>query len=71
MRGRNSRLIILESIIADGRFSRLSRYVDLNRWIAVNGGERTEAQWSQPAGRAVRMNSVSYLPLAQRLAICH
>lgn len=71
MRGRNSRLIILESILADGRSSRLSRYVDLNMLIAVNGGERTEAQWSQPAGRAVRVDSASYLPPAQCLAICH
>ena len=43
--GPNSRLIIFESILADGRSSRLSRYADLNMWMAANGQERTEAQW--------------------------
>lgn len=49
VRGLNSRLIIFESILADGHSSRLSRYADLNMWIAVNGRERTEAQWRELA----------------------
>jgi hypothetical protein len=44
-RGPKSRLIILESILAEGRMGRLSRYGDLIMAISANGQERTEAQW--------------------------
>ncbi|KAI1980661.1 hypothetical protein LOZ53_003091 [Ophidiomyces ophidiicola] len=40
-----SRLVVMESILADGRSSRLSRYADMNMFIAVNGLERTATEW--------------------------
>ena len=40
-----SRLIVLESILADGRMGRLSRYGDINMMMTAKGQERTEAQW--------------------------
>lgn len=45
-RGPKSRLIIFESLLTNGRIGRLSRYADLNMWIAANGQERTEEQWN-------------------------
>ena len=40
-----SRLILFESILEEGRMGRLSRYADMNMMIAIGGQERTEAQW--------------------------
>jgi gliotoxin/aspirochlorine biosynthesis O-methyltransferase len=48
-KGPRSRLIIFESILANGRSQRLDQYADLNMWIAVNGQERTESQWRKLA----------------------
>ncbi|KAL3459740.1 O-methyltransferase-domain-containing protein [Aspergillus heterothallicus] len=47
----DSRLVVLESILADGRSSRLSRYGDLTMMVSADGQERTEAQWHSLAGR--------------------
>lgn len=43
--GPASRLVVFESILADGRMGRLSRYGDINMMMTANGQERTEAQW--------------------------
>jgi hypothetical protein len=48
-RGSKSRLIVLESVLTEGRAGRLSRYADLNMWMTINGQERTEAQWNELA----------------------
>ena len=61
-RGHKSRLIILESVLENGRASRLSRYADLNMWIAVNGQERTEAHWKHLA-RSTGWNLNKVYPL--------
>lgn len=45
-RGPKSRLIILESLLEDGRMGRLSRYADLTMMISANGQERNEAEWN-------------------------
>lgn len=45
----NSRLVIMESILADGRSARLSRYADMNMMITANGLERTEQDWKDLA----------------------
>ncbi|MCJ1248059.1 hypothetical protein MMC30_005274 [Trapelia coarctata] len=50
--GAKSRLIILESILTDGRVGRLSRYGDINMMMTANGQERTEGQWRQLAEAA-------------------
>jgi hypothetical protein len=47
----DSRLVVMESILADGQSSRLSRYGDLTMMVSANGQERTEAQWRSLAGR--------------------
>ncbi|KAL4886431.1 S-adenosyl-L-methionine-dependent methyltransferase [Aspergillus karnatakaensis] len=47
----DSRLVVLESILGDGRSSRLSRYADLTMMVSADGQERTEAQWRGLAGR--------------------
>ncbi|KAJ0418005.1 O-methyltransferase-domain-containing protein [Aspergillus carlsbadensis] len=47
----DSRLVVMESILADGRSSRLSRYGDLTMMVSADGQERTEAQWRSLAGR--------------------
>ncbi|KAL4913033.1 O-methyltransferase-domain-containing protein [Aspergillus aurantiobrunneus] len=46
-----SRLVVMESILADGRSSRLTRYADLTMMVSADGQERTEAQWRELAGR--------------------
>ncbi|KAG2417905.1 hypothetical protein HFD88_001004 [Aspergillus terreus] len=46
-----SRLVVLESILADGRSCRLSRYGDLTMMVSADGQERTEAEWRTLAGR--------------------
>jgi len=43
--GPNSRLIVLESVLAKGHSSRLSQYGDINMMMTTNGQERTEEQW--------------------------
>jgi hypothetical protein len=48
--GPKSRLIVLESILADGHSKRLSRYGDINMMMTANGQERTEKQWKELAG---------------------
>lgn len=45
LKGPESRLIIFESILADGRMGRLSRYGDITMMVSANGQERTETQW--------------------------
>lgn len=40
-----SRLVVLESILADGHSGRLSQYGDINMMMTINGQERTEKQW--------------------------
>ncbi|KAF7128642.1 hypothetical protein CNMCM5793_003493 [Aspergillus hiratsukae] len=47
----DSRLVVMESILADGRSSRLSRYADLTMMVSADGQERTEAQWRSLAVR--------------------
>lgn len=47
----DSRLVVMESILADGRSSRLSRYADLTMMVSADGQERTEAQWRSLADR--------------------
>ena len=49
--GPESRLVVLESILEEGRMGRLSRYADLNMMVAVGGQERTEDQWRSLAHR--------------------
>lgn len=44
-----SRLVVLESILADGRSARLSRYGDINMMMTAGGRERTERQWRELA----------------------
>ena len=50
--GEQSRLIVLESILSDGRTGRLSRYGDINMMMTANGQERTEMQWRKLAEEA-------------------
>jgi len=45
IKGPTSRLVILESLLADGRMGRLSRYGDITMMVSANGQERNEAQW--------------------------
>lgn len=50
--GPNSRLVVLESILADGRSARLSRYADMNMLMAANGLERTLNDWEGLAAKS-------------------
>ena len=50
--GEKSRLVLLESILSDGRSGRLSRYGDINMMMTANGQERTETQWRNLAQSA-------------------
>ncbi|KIX09588.1 uncharacterized protein Z518_00668 [Rhinocladiella mackenziei CBS 650.93] len=43
--GPKSRVVVFESILGDGRTSRLSRYGNLNMMVAVGGQERDESHW--------------------------
>lgn len=45
VRGSRSRLVVLESLLSDGRIGRLSRYADITMMVSANGQERTEAEW--------------------------
>jgi hypothetical protein len=48
--GEKSRLVVLESLLADGRMQRLSRYADMTMNVSThNGQERGEAQWRRLA----------------------
>ncbi|EGE04741.1 hypothetical protein TEQG_08680 [Trichophyton equinum CBS 127.97] len=47
--GPDSRLVVLESILSDGQYGRLSRYGDINMMMTANGQERTEEQWQKLA----------------------
>lgn len=58
----SSRLVIMESILADGRYARLSRYADMNMMIAANGLERTEQDWEGLAKKS-GWNIVKIQPL--------
>jgi hypothetical protein len=49
IRGPASRLIILESLLTEGRAGRLSRYADLTMMISAKGQERNETQWKSLA----------------------
>jgi hypothetical protein len=40
-----ARMVIIESVLADGRSSRVWRYGDLIMMATVNGQERTEGEW--------------------------
>lgn len=42
----------MESILADGRYARLSRYADMNMMMTANGLERTEEDWKDLAKRS-------------------
>lgn len=44
-----SRLIILESVLTDGYVGRMTRYADMNMYVAVGGKERDEVQWRKLA----------------------
>ena len=52
LNGEKSRLVVLESILSDGRTGRLSRYGDINMMMTANGQERTESEWRKLAGLA-------------------
>jgi gliotoxin/aspirochlorine biosynthesis O-methyltransferase len=49
--GPKSRLIVLESMLRDGRMGRLSRYGDITMMISANGQERTEQDWRRLASQ--------------------
>lgn len=49
IQGEKSRLVILESIRADGEMGRLSRYADINMMMTAKGQERSENEWRQLA----------------------
>ncbi|KAH8585423.1 S-adenosyl-L-methionine-dependent methyltransferase, partial [Bisporella sp. PMI_857] len=51
VKGPNSRLIILEALLTEGRMGRLARYGDLTMAISANGQERNEAQWRSLAAQ--------------------
>jgi hypothetical protein len=68
--GPASRLIILESILSDGRMGRLSRYGDINMMIAAGGQERTEKQWRNLAAQTGwKIEGIHYLRRAWPCAI--
>ena len=45
LKGPRARLVVLESILKDGRMGRLSRYGDITMMVSADGQERTELQW--------------------------
>ncbi|KAK1243192.1 hypothetical protein MKX07_003820 [Trichoderma sp. CBMAI-0711] len=47
-----ARLVVIESVLKEGRSSRVWRYGDLTMMSTVNGLERTEAEWRKLAGQA-------------------
>ncbi|OTA66127.1 S-adenosyl-L-methionine-dependent methyltransferase [Hypoxylon sp. EC38] len=50
--GPKSRLIVMETVIENGRAQRLSRYGDIHMMMTANGFERTERQWRELARRS-------------------
>ncbi|KAE8152945.1 O-methyltransferase-domain-containing protein [Aspergillus avenaceus] len=66
-----SRLLVLESVLADGRWGRMSRLGDINVMVtAEHGQERTEAQWRHlAASTGWKVVSISQLPGAWPSAI--
>lgn len=50
--GPESRLVVLDSILSEGRMGRLSRYGDINMMMTTNEQERTMAQWEKLASGA-------------------
>ena len=52
IKGPRSRLVVLESILSDGRSGRMSRYADMNMMLAVGGQERDLNRWRDIAQRA-------------------
>lgn len=66
-----SRLIVLESVLADGRWGRMSRLGDINVMVtAEHGQERTETQWRQLAAcTGWKVVSITQLPGAWPSAI--
>ncbi|MCJ1380193.1 hypothetical protein MMC17_003296 [Xylographa soralifera] len=69
-KGSRSRLIILESLLEDGRMGRLSRYADLTMMISANGQERTETEWTNLAERSGwKVNQIYHLRNAWPSAI--
>ncbi|MCJ1352286.1 MAG: hypothetical protein MMC33_002270 [Icmadophila ericetorum] len=69
-RGPRSRLIILESLLEDGRMGRLSRYADMTMAISASGQERNEAEWKALAEKTGwKINHIYYLRNAWPCAI--
>jgi len=65
-----SRLVIVEGVLAPGRSCRVSRYADITMMVAVNGMERTRESWEGLAERAGwRLQTVSPLRNAWCCAI--
>ncbi|KAK7178666.1 o-methyltransferase [Paraphaeosphaeria sporulosa] len=57
-----ARMVIIESVLADGRSSRVWRYGDLTMMATVNGQERTEDEWRGLVGKAGwRVESITLL----------
>ena len=69
-RGPRSRLVILESLLEDGRMGRLSRYADLTMMISANGQERNEMEWNTLAEKTGwKVNHIYHLRNAWPCAI--
>ncbi|RFU78079.1 cytochrome p450 [Trichoderma arundinaceum] len=47
-----SRMVVIESVLAEGRSSRVERFGDLTMMSTTNGLERTEAEWVRLARQA-------------------
>ncbi|KAL6862016.1 cytochrome P450 [Trichoderma novae-zelandiae] len=47
-----ARMVVIESVLREGRSSRVWRYGDLTMMSTANGLERTEAEWRKLAGQA-------------------
>ncbi|KAI9644107.1 hypothetical protein NHQ30_007460 [Ciborinia camelliae] len=50
--GPKSRLVIIDSILSDGRSGRITRYGDITMMVAANSRERTAAEWIKLAERS-------------------
>lgn len=50
--GPKSRLIIIDSILSDGRSGRITRYGDITMMMTVNGCERTAVEWTKLAEKS-------------------
>ncbi|EFR00306.1 O-methyltransferase [Nannizzia gypsea CBS 118893] len=71
IKGPTSRLVVLESVLADGRCSRMSRIGDINVMVtAEHGQERTESDWRRLAtSSGWEVASITPLPGAWPSAI--